>query len=253
MQVGAEQEPHTLLLLPAACSPGCLSTVPGKGKSLMYSHGEKALEFHQSVRASTQRKSSRSREEQRAPQSRRKGELGGAGSATVCGRYRVARGGQVTSFPASPLGWILCRPPGAPAPTQFPLRTYQEHEDDGALVDVVHQVTRLLAKPAPAKTGWLWMAAGLCQGDHSQLGTSSSSSLALPEPHLQGCPFPEGPRPTDHPGQAQSCLLLQVVGLISPARLRESPESPPQSPTPLQTAGTGMGTQEHRNGELGSP
>lgn len=33
-----------------------------------------------------------------------------------------------------------------------PPRTYQEHKDDGALVDVVHQVTRFLAKPAPAKT-----------------------------------------------------------------------------------------------------
>lgn len=30
-------------------------------------------------------------------------------------------------------------------------RTYQEHKDDGALIDVVHQVTRLLAKPASAR------------------------------------------------------------------------------------------------------
>ena len=44
---------------------------------------------------------------------------------------------------------------GCPAPSQFPLRTYQEHKDDGALVDVVHQVSGLLAKPAPAKMGWL--------------------------------------------------------------------------------------------------
>ena len=55
--------------------------------------------------------------------------------------------------------WELKRPvpvwEHSEGPSQFPLRTYQEHKDDGALVDVVHQVSGLLAKPAPAKMGWL--------------------------------------------------------------------------------------------------
>lgn len=42
-------------------------------------------------------------------------------------------------------------PSQCPAPSWSLRRTYQEHKDDGALVNIVHQVTGLLAKPAPAK------------------------------------------------------------------------------------------------------
>lgn len=71
---------------------------------------------------------------------------------------------QYRALPRSLSGQCLCLG-GSPAMLLVPQplnppRTYQEHEDDGALVDVVHQVTRFLAKPAPAKTGQLRWPAG---------------------------------------------------------------------------------------------
>lgn len=102
---------------------------------------------------------------------------------------------------------------GSPAmllvPQPFnPPRTYQEHEDDGALVDVVHQVTRFLAKPAPAKTGQLRWPAGPCPEGHSQF---RARLLPLEGPFLsptsmevlgRRCPCKALPR-----------LLLYLVGL----------------------------------------
>lgn len=70
--------------------------------------------------------------------------------------YRVGAQGYPCHIFATVSAWV--DPPLSschPAPSQPPLRTYQEHENDRALVDVVHQVTGLLAKPAPVKMGWL--------------------------------------------------------------------------------------------------
>lgn len=57
---------------------------------------------------------------------------------------------QATWLPLQPLCWVG---PQRPAPSPVPVSTYQEHEDDGALVDVVHEVAGLLPEPAPAKVG----------------------------------------------------------------------------------------------------
>ena len=114
------------------------------------------LEICQSDPLSAQRKNPRAREGNGAASGCRvlEKENREPSSVVLCTECGGAEGLlQATSFPSisvvGPLQSSRC-----PAPSQFPLRTYQEHEDDGALVDVVHQVTRLLAKPAPAKTGW---------------------------------------------------------------------------------------------------
>ena len=88
---------------------------------------------------------------------------------------------QATSFPSISVVGPL-QSSGCPAPTQFPLRTYQEHEDDGALVDVVHQVTRLLAKPAPAKTGWCKWPAEPEPGTTAALKPGSSGLILSETP-----------------------------------------------------------------------
>lgn len=116
-----------------------------------------ALEICQSDSLSAQRKNPRAREGKGAASECWKRENGVPSSAVLCTECVWGRGEgllQATSFPSiSAVGPLQSS--GCPAPSQFPLRTYQEHEDDGALVDVVHQVSGLLAKPAPAKMGWL--------------------------------------------------------------------------------------------------
>lgn len=73
------------------------------------------------------------------------------------GAYRVCvGGGNPDPVPPQHLCWVgPLLSSWCPALSHFPPRTYQEHEDDGALVDVVHQIAGLLAKPAPAKMEWL--------------------------------------------------------------------------------------------------
>lgn len=66
---------------------------------------------------------------------------------------RMATSGHILPQHLCRVGPLL--PSQCPAPSRSLLRTYQEHKDDGALVNIVHQVTRLLAKPAPAKKGRL--------------------------------------------------------------------------------------------------
>lgn len=80
--------------------------------------------------------------------------VGVPGSGVVC--TDGVQGGHPGphSSPASLLGGSSASS-RCPAPSRSPLRTYQQHEDDGALVNIVHQVAGLLAKPAPAKMGWL--------------------------------------------------------------------------------------------------
>lgn len=150
---------QTLLLPPAGPSPGCLSTAPGKGLSGV--GGARNLPLFRPIRCP-----------KKAPEGQR-----GEGAASGCGErgrgswgrgpgsggggYRVCAGGQQGG--GTP-GHIFCQhlcwvgpllSSWCPALAQFPVGTYQEHEDDGALVNVVHQVSGLLAEPAPAKRGWL--------------------------------------------------------------------------------------------------
>lgn len=74
------------------------------------------------------------------------------------------------------LCWVVLSCSLVPSPAR---PTYQEHEDDGALVDVVHKVARFLPKPAPAKRGVCKWPAGPEQGTAADVGPGPPASPCL--------------------------------------------------------------------------
>lgn len=105
------------------------------------------------------------------------------GSRVVCTEHAGACPGH---FLPQHLFWVVlsCSLVSSPAHP-----TYQEHEDDGALVNVVYEVTRFLPKPAPAKRGVCKWPAEPELGTAADVGPGPPASPCL-RPKLQGYTFP---------------------------------------------------------------
>lgn len=86
---------------------------------------------------------------------------------------------------------LLGGPSAAPlVPSPVPVSTYQEHEHDGNLEDVVQLVARLLPKPAPAKVGAVSDLLRRSWGTTADSGPGASS-VTLPEAHSPGLNLPQ--------------------------------------------------------------